>query len=78
MLTGDKIETAINIGFSCKLITSEMRQIIIDEKDKQRLIQALEKEINALKQEDKKKMKQIAFIISGDALVFGLEPNISK
>jgi P-type E1-E2 ATPase len=25
VLTGDKIETAINIGFSCKLITSEMK-----------------------------------------------------
>lgn len=24
VLTGDKIETAINIGFSCKLIKSDM------------------------------------------------------
>jgi len=24
VLTGDKIETAINIGYSCKLLTNEM------------------------------------------------------
>jgi len=26
VLTGDKIETAINIGYSCKLLTNEMLQ----------------------------------------------------
>jgi magnesium-transporting ATPase (P-type) len=31
VLTGDKIETAINIGFSCKLIDVEMEVMIIDE-----------------------------------------------
>ena len=30
VLTGDKIETAINIGFSCNLITHTMVRIIID------------------------------------------------
>lgn len=30
VLTGDKIETAINIGFSCKLLTNEMQQYLID------------------------------------------------
>eukprot|EP00798_Chlamydomonas_sp_ICE-L_P016456 gene16456-22676_t len=29
VLTGDKLETAINIGFACSLITEEMRQFII-------------------------------------------------
>ena len=32
MLTGDKIETAINIGFACELLTEEMTKYIIDEK----------------------------------------------
>jgi len=32
VLTGDKIETAINIGFSCKLINQEMEIFIVDEK----------------------------------------------
>ena len=29
VLTGDKIETAINIGFSCKLLDESLRQIFI-------------------------------------------------
>ena len=29
VLTGDKIETAINIGFSCNLLTSEMVRIVV-------------------------------------------------
>jgi phospholipid-transporting ATPase len=30
VLTGDKIETAISIGFSCALLTSEMIRILVD------------------------------------------------
>lgn len=30
VLTGDKVETAINIAFSCKLIDNEMELFIID------------------------------------------------
>ena len=30
VLTGDKIETAINIGFSCKLLNEKMEIYIID------------------------------------------------
>ena len=30
VLTGDKIETAINIGISCKLLSEEMETFIID------------------------------------------------
>ena len=30
VLTGDKVETAINIGFSCKLLNPEMETFIID------------------------------------------------
>ena len=29
VLTGDKMETAINIGFACSLITEEMQQFIV-------------------------------------------------
>ncbi|WOL06809.1 hypothetical protein Cni_G15543 [Canna indica] len=34
VLTGDKQETAISIGFSCKLLTSEMTQIVINSTSK--------------------------------------------
>lgn len=33
VLTGDKVETAINIAFSCNLITNGYNQIIIDGQD---------------------------------------------
>lgn len=33
VLTGDKVETAINIAFSCNLITNAYNQIIIDGND---------------------------------------------
>jgi phospholipid-transporting ATPase len=33
VLTGDKIETAINIGYSCKLLSNDMVQHVIDEKE---------------------------------------------
>jgi magnesium-transporting ATPase (P-type) len=31
VLTGDKVETAINIGYSCKLLDNEMELFIVDE-----------------------------------------------
>ena len=34
VLTGDKIETAINIGFSCKLLNEKMELYIIDARSK--------------------------------------------
>jgi phospholipid-transporting ATPase len=30
VLTGDKIETAINIGYSCKLLDDDMEQYLVD------------------------------------------------
>lgn len=42
VLTGDKIETAINIGFSCKLVKPDMQFFIVDEKEKSALVRSLE------------------------------------
>ena len=42
VLTGDKIETAINIGFSCNLLTKELKRIIIDGKEKADVQKAIE------------------------------------
>lgn len=33
MLTGDKLETAENIGYSCKLIQSDFKKMFIKETD---------------------------------------------
>lgn len=34
ILTGDKMETAINIGFACKLLDTDMKRIEFDVKNK--------------------------------------------
>ena len=44
VLTGDKVETAINIGFSCKLLNNHMNLFIINEQEEKEL----RKEIRAL------------------------------
>ena len=44
VLTGDKIETAINIAFACKLITSDLEQIIIDSKKEEEVNQRIDEE----------------------------------
>ena len=36
MLTGDKVDTAISIAMSCKLLTEEMNNFIIDSNTEQR------------------------------------------
>ncbi|KAH7433026.1 hypothetical protein KP509_07G050900 [Ceratopteris richardii] len=41
VLTGDKQETAISIGFSCALLTPDMQQIIINASDKQQCHDAI-------------------------------------
>jgi phospholipid-transporting ATPase len=42
VLTGDKIETAINIGYSCKLLNNSMKQHLIDEKEERMIRNALD------------------------------------
>jgi len=41
VLTGDKIETAINIGISCNLLNVDMETFIIDGKSKREVIQQI-------------------------------------
>jgi magnesium-transporting ATPase (P-type) len=38
VLTGDKIETAINIGFSCNLLNLEMEIFVIDKKSTKQIM----------------------------------------
>lgn len=42
VLTGDKIETAINIAFSCRLLSSDVEIITVDQSEEAPLIKALE------------------------------------
>jgi P-type E1-E2 ATPase len=47
VLTGDKVETAINIGYSCKLLNNDMNQFIINGETPR---QVFEQIINARKE----------------------------
>ncbi|KAI8894365.1 hypothetical protein BC833DRAFT_605122 [Globomyces pollinis-pini] len=49
VLTGDRQETAINIGFSCKLITDEMSMIVCNEPTHFETKEFLENKLNALR-----------------------------
>jgi len=47
VLTGDKVETAINIAFSCKLITKELKQHLIKiQKDDTKKFEDMENEVS--------------------------------
>ena len=41
VLTGDKIETAINIGYSCELLDNTMEQYVIDGQSTNQVIDKL-------------------------------------
>jgi P-type E1-E2 ATPase len=41
VLTGDKIETAVNIGFSCSLLDNSMKQHFIVESDNKKLLSSI-------------------------------------
>ena len=46
VLTGDKIETAINIGFSCNLLNNDLVQLIIDGKEEIEISEKIEEKIS--------------------------------
>lgn len=72
VLTGDKIETAINIGFSCKLINNLMIRFEVTDPDQMGLedsLKQIEKQIEKYNEGDKKDSNQkYALVISGEAL----------
>lgn len=49
VLTGDKQETAINIGYSSKLLTENMKVFIVDENSREGVIRQLEEADKAIK-----------------------------
>lgn len=80
VLTGDKIETAINIGFSCNLLTKELKRLIVDGKEKAEVEKSIEE---AQQKAEKRKKKypndpKVALIVSGDALIQAMKEPLSK
>lgn len=80
VLTGDRQETAINIGMSCKLISEDMTLIIVNEDTAQATRDSLTKKLNALKgqMESGSEVEALALVIDGRSLTFALEKDLEK
>lgn len=66
VLTGDKIETAINIGYSCGLLEDAINQYVIDATRTSNIREQIN---DATEQHRSKPLKRIAVIVGGDALL---------
>ncbi|KAG0021960.1 hypothetical protein BGZ80_001337 [Entomortierella chlamydospora] len=82
VLTGDKTETAINIGFACNLLQRDMILIIIQAQDKddtrEQLMKALEKFWGREAEKDPNLIgKTHALIIDGETLKYGLSQSLN-
>jgi len=60
ILTGDKRETAINIGFACSLLSNEMKLIVLDSTNEMEIMQEINKGLTMT--------GEIALVASGAAL----------
>ncbi|EAS00612.2 phospholipid-translocating P-type ATPase, flippase family protein (macronuclear) [Tetrahymena thermophila SB210] len=76
VLTGDKVETAINIGYSCKLLTDDQEQLVVDGETEQQVCDSIEdvrKKILEIRTEDEDqapyKKTPIALVLTGDSLI---------
>ncbi|KAG0289913.1 hypothetical protein BGZ98_003648 [Dissophora globulifera] len=80
VLTGDRQETAINIGYSCKLIQEDMSLIICNEQTHWETKEFLETKVKAIKSTYQRgdEIEPLALIIDGKTLGFALEKDIEK
>eukprot|EP00753_Platysulcus_tardus_P014723 PLAT4437.4.p1 GENE.PLAT4437.4~~PLAT4437.4.p1 ORF type:complete len:1297 (-),score=734.56 PLAT4437.4:142-3969(-) len=77
VLTGDKRETAINIGFACRLLTEEMKRVVIssdDFHDEESIRDVLDREAAKVEDADKP-LAPRALVIDGNSLNHALLPS---
>jgi phospholipid-transporting ATPase len=80
VLTGDRQETAINIGMSCKLISEDMSLLIINEESKEATRDNIAKKYNAIMSQGAggAEMDILALVIDGKSLTYALERDLEK
>lgn len=81
VLTGDRQETAINIGMSCKLLSEDMNLLIINEETKAKTALNLQEKLDAIMEHQIEENENImnsslALIIDGHSLQFALEEDL--
>ncbi|KAL5719369.1 P-type phospholipid transporter [Ranunculus cassubicifolius] len=83
VLTGDKQETAISIGYSCKLLSNDMTQIVINANSKESCrksledAQAMSKKLVAISAGSSDRVP-LALIIDGNSLVYIFETELEE
>ncbi|KAE9970963.1 hypothetical protein BLS_004676 [Venturia inaequalis] len=80
VLTGDRQETAINIGMSCKLISEDMTLLIVNEESHEATRANLQKKLDAIRGQaaDRMELETLALIIDGKSLTYALEKDLEK
>ena len=80
VLTGDRQETAINIGMSCKLISEEMTLLMINEDTPQATRENINKKLSAVQNHASGMVERetMALIIDGKSLTYALEKDLEK
>lgn len=80
VLTGDRQETAINIGMSCKLLSEDMMLLIVNEESAAATRDNLQKKLDAIRTQGDGtiEMETLALIIDGKSLTFALEKDLEK
>lgn len=79
ILTGDRQETAINIGLSCRLISESMNLVIINTETQAETAELLTKRLFAIKnQRMGGDTEELALIIDGRSLAYALDKECSE
>ena len=80
VLTGDRQETAINIGMSCKLISEDMTLLIVNEESSAATRTNIENKLSAIRNQSAggAELETLALVIDGKSLTFALEKDMEK
>ena len=80
VLTGDRQETAINIGMSCKLISEDMTLLIVNEQSSEATRANITKKLHAITSQSPGglELETLALVIDGKSLTFALEKEMDK
>lgn len=80
VLTGDRQETAINIGMSCKLLSEDMMLLIVNEESPAATRDNIQKKLDAIRTQGDGTIETetLALVIDGKSLTYALEKDLEK
>lgn len=79
VLTGDRQETAINIGMSCRLISEDMTLLVVNEDTSAATKESLTNKLKAVQSPaGASEIEALALVIDGRSLTFALEKDMEK